>query len=393
MIPSELQAASFRAYPREAKELASRKIELLRKMPLAFLPLLLRELIAYDWKFPAERKALDRQFAYLELLPPAQLQEAMREFAQLRLSPELERTNWVDAPGLFSEQLSAHLWATHQIDRFRAAAVDYVEKSGANAAEGELPIARLGIVVIGQGVTASAYPLFRKLRRRGVHYARVKPDGAFEAILNTVAARAAAHPKPFAHWYIDGGLAMNPPAGVVGVSYASLTPVRARLQSTIQKSFESGLGSENLRTALAQMRPEDVGLEGGVLNHFQLSLLTEGSGTQIFSTTFVQWAAREAWRRAQPLTLLARFAPRQREKSMKELLSEAGGKPTLDPEGSLVDADMGAYYTWLNQQRLPGADQARFLVWFEDHNEALLIGPGLPGGTESNAPVEIATLI
>jgi hypothetical protein len=46
-----------------------------------------------------------------------------------------------------------------------------------------------------------------------------------------------------------------------------------------------------------------------VLSRFQVSVLTEGSGTQVFSTTFVQWAAREAFRRAQPLTLLLRFAP------------------------------------------------------------------------------------
>ena len=47
-----------------------------------------------------------------------------------------------------------------------------------------------------------------------------------------------------------------------------------------------------------------------MLTRFQLSLLTEGSGTQVFATTFVQWAAREALRRAQPITLLARFTPR-----------------------------------------------------------------------------------
>ena len=32
-------------------------------------------------------------------------------------------------------------------------------------------------------------------------------------------------------------------------------------------------------------------VQQGVLDHFQVSLLTQGSGTQIFSTTFVQWAA------------------------------------------------------------------------------------------------------
>ena len=65
----------------------------------------------------------------------------------------------------------------------------------------------------------------------------------------------------------------------------------------------------------------------GLLNRFGVSLLTEGSGTQIFSTTFVQWAAREVLRRAQPVTLLARFAPRQRERAMNELLGECGPIP------------------------------------------------------------------
>ena len=109
-----------------------------------------------------------------------------------------------------------------------------------------------------------------------------------------------------------------------------------------------------------------------------MKLLTEGSGTQIFSTTFAQWTAREALRRAQPLTLLVRFAPRQRQKPMNELLTESSDRPELDPVGSLIDADMGAYYNWINQQRLPGADQSSFLAWFENHGEALAIGPSMP---------------
>ena len=107
----------------------------------------------------------------------------------------------------------------------------------------------------------------------------------------------------------------------------------------------------------------------------------------------MQWAAREALRRAQPLTLLARFAPRQRENPMNELLAEARRKPELDPQGSLVDADMGAYYTWLNQQRLSGAEKAAFLVWFEDQQEALAIGPGLERGKVSDTPIELGDLI
>ena len=98
------------------------------------------------------------------------------------------------------------------------------------------------------------------------------------------------------------------------------------MQARMQKIYEAGVfDPEAFRTRMAQMRPEEIGLDpvsDAVLSRFQLSLLTEGSGTQVFATTFVQWAAREALRRAQPLTLLTRFAPRQRENPMNELLSE-----------------------------------------------------------------------
>jgi hypothetical protein len=147
---------------------------------------------------------------------------------------------------------------------------------------------------------------------------------------------------------------------------------------------------------LAQIKPADAGLASGGderLNRFQLSLLTEGSGTQVFSTTFVQWAAREALRRAQPLTIFTRFVPRQRENQMNELLAEHQHKPELDPAGSLIDADMGAYYTWLNQQRLPGEETSAFLAWFEDRGEAVAIGPKLERAKRSDASIDLADLI
>jgi hypothetical protein len=156
------------------------------------------------------------------------------------------------------------------------------------------------------------------------------------------------------------------------------------------------MGPEELRSNLARLSPGDLGLdktEDDVLGRFQLKLLTEGSGTQIFSTTFAQWTAREALRRAQPLTLLVRFASRQRQRPMNELLSNAQVTPELDPVGSLVDADMGAYYQWINQQRLPGAEQSSFLVWFEGHRQAVAISPTLPRGTESNSQFDLGKLL
>jgi hypothetical protein len=286
------------------------------------------------------------------------------------------------------------------LDGFRQAATVYGDRLQAVKPPEVIPVRRLGIAVIGQGVTAYDAPLFRNLRPHGAYFAHVKPDNGLQLLLNAVAARAKAHPVPYGHWYVDGGQEADHSPSLTCVSYHALEPTRAALLRKIQPEIQRpGMGPEELRTYLARLAPADLGMDesgDAVLNRFQIKLLTEGSGTQIFSTTFAQWTAREALRRAQPLTMLVRFAPRQRQRPMNELLSSEHTNAELDLAGSLVDADMGAYYNWINQQRLPGADQSAFLVWFEGHNQAVAIGPSIPRGTVSTTvadPSELAALV
>ena len=151
------------------------------------------------------------------------------------------------------------------------------------------------------------------------------------------------------------------------------------------------------RTELAGLSPADLGLKRSgtntVMDHFAVSVLSEGSGTQIFSTTFAQWGARELLRRAQPSTLLVRFGPRQQLQPMNEMLAGTAPPTAPDLAGSLLDADMGAYYTWINQQRLAGAGSAVFVAYSEARRQAVAIGPGLPKATTSPNQFPIAKLI
>jgi hypothetical protein len=78
---------------------------------------------------------------------------------------------------------------------------------------------------------------------------------------------------------------------------------------------------------------------------------------------------------------------------MSELLSATGPVGDLDLVGSLIDGDMGAYYNWINQQRLPGREKSSFVVWFEGHKQAVVIGPTVPWGTESTAPSDVKQLL
>ena len=323
MQPAQLTAEHFVAYPPLARQVATRGLDVLRRLPLSFVPLLLGEVIAYDSKFPAERQEVDAQFSFMSALSLPRLKEVMSRFERLSLARELEEVDWVGRPGEFSERLSAHLWTTNQVADFRAAAVEFL-----NAVRSAIPppapaVPRLSIVVIGRDAKESSYPLFRKLRPHGTYFSQVDPANGLRTIMQRAAARAKAHPLPFAHWYIDGGTpASPPPEGMELLAYPQLDAVRDSVVAKLRNLIRAGAGTEARRSALMQLTPEDVGLKGEgherVVNYFKVAVLSEGSGTQFFSTTFVQWAAREVLRRAQPVTLVARFAPRLTERSMND---------------------------------------------------------------------------
>ena len=399
MTPSELRADQFKGYPPQGRELAIKHLSLLRQMPLVLLPILLREIIDFDWKFPAERSDLESQLSFLESLPPAELPNLLSPFKRFTPPANFDQSELVGQPKRFEQRITAWLWSSRQMDAFQTAAKQYGERVNSANPERTPSLPRLSIVTIGQGVTENSYRLFRKLRSQGVHFTQVNSENGMAQLHQAVITRARNYPLPFGHWYIDGGPRFESVwDGVTCISYAELEPMRAALLHKMRTATQSGdLGPEGLRVMLIGTEPGELGAseQNPILARFQVSMLTEGSGTQIFSTSFAQWTAREALRRAQPVTLLVRFAPRQRQRSMDDLLSatNSGAEADVDPVGSLIDADMGGYYTWINQQRLSGASESSFLIWFEGHNEALAIGPSMPRGTSSTKPIDLSRIL
>lgn len=397
MLPRDLTPGIFSKYPPEAQRVVIAHLPALQQLPLSFVPSLLREVIDYDYRFPAERHAIDSELASLDALSPSQINALFAGFAKLTLTPDLQKLNWVDDPAGFTEALSACLWRTHQLDAFRAAATDYGKRLDAIPQANSLPAARLGVAIIGKDVPDYQGHLFKQLRRHGTLFHNIDPQSGLAQVLEFASARAKNHPGKYQHWYIDGGAPEPSHDSLTCVSYQDITPLRDSLLRFMQSEIKRpGMGPEELRTRMAQLTPADLGFDAAgdtVMGRYQLKLLTEGSGTQIFSTTFVQWACRECLRRAQPLTLVARFAPRQRQRSMNELLSGTDTKVDLDPIGSLVDGDMGAYYHWINQQRLSGSEQSSFVVWYESHSQALVVSPTLPRGAASGSKLDLKGLL
>src|SRR5689334_12187317 len=113
MLPRDLKPEQFSGYPPEARKLVTGYISALQRLPVSFLPSLLREAIDYDFRFPVERRAVEKELANLSSLTAEQNESWFQAFAKIQLSPKLEEFDWINSPAQFVEQLSSHLWTTH----------------------------------------------------------------------------------------------------------------------------------------------------------------------------------------------------------------------------------------------------------------------------------------
>jgi hypothetical protein len=393
-MSSWLTAKNFSNYPPEGKALAISHLPALRQIPASLLPVFLVDLKAYDWKFPIEQKEVIRRIEFVGTHP-----SSLTAFRSIVVPPSLDDPAKAVDPQRYLAEMTAYLWSSLQMDAYRSAADQFVNLLDAASAQAHLELSRLVVICLGQDAAAPTEPLFHKLRDLGQIRSNVHYEGAADAILAILRRRSQSHPGPYTHWYVDGGNPISgfPVEGVTQVSYPALAPVNKQILARMRSCIEAGTGPEVLERELAEISEQNVSLEQPFadprLRHFAVSLLAEGSGTQIFSTSFVQWAAREVLRRAQPATLLVRFAPRQRQRPFNVMVENAAVATDLDPEGSLIDADMAAYYTYLELMRLPDAENAKLVVWFENHAQAFVAGRGVPVKTVSDLPITLADLL
>ena len=389
-----LSPASFASYPPQGRELAIARLAALRQIPVALLPVFLVDLGAFDWKFPVEQQEIVRRIDFAGTNP-----SAFAGFRNIVVPPSLDSPKQAGDPQKFLAEMTAHLWSSLQMDAYRSAANQFVAMF-AKAAEPVRPVlSRLVMICIGKDAQAPTYPLFSKLREFGQIRTNVRTQGSAEALVDRLRKRSQSHPAPYAHWYVDGGMPLPGLStdAVTQISYPALRPLNEQILARMKSCIDRGTGPEVLHRELAELIEHTpsgkMPIADSRLQHFALSVLTEGSGTQIFATSFVQWTTREVLRRAQPATLLVRFAPRQRQKSFNAMLEASANTTDLDPDGSLIDADMSAFYAFLELKRLSGHDSAAFLVWFEGHSQAFVAGRNIPAGTVDNSPATMSELL
>lgn len=183
-----------------------------------------------------------------------------------------------------------------------------------------------------------------------------------------------------------------------GLSYDRLRAYRERLTETIYTKVRAGIaGPLELAAYLKtlQMRPHE-GLTlfaDDLVMAFVRDVFLAGAGTLVINNTFVEWAAVQALKRAQPHLLVARFGVRDKMKPFSSLLLFSKPRPTdqipimQDPLGSFVDAELLAYYIWLNAEKGPPyRDRTLYLLLAEGVDEMLAVRSGAKGSLSGSLP-------
>jgi hypothetical protein len=400
MKPQALTVSSFDKYSPSARAVAVEHLEQLKRLPVPVLASFLDRIMGWGWEFPAERYELTGQLRALGLLTPGELRPLLEPFLNISLPSDLEELEWLNAPATFLERLTPYLWSSGQIDKYRLAAKTLIDTLSAHDAAPHADTQRLVIFTCGKDLVAKNYPIFSKLGKHGLQATEVDGDDADEWISGMLARRNARNPAAYAHWFLDGGATRQRKLASedgVYLSYDQGEPVRSSILKVMEHAVASGWGPELLRSRLAALTPVDCRANtitnDPVLQHFIVDLFANGSGTQIYSTSFVQWSAREILRRAQPETLVVRVTARVRQRSLNEFFAGAQDAPELDYAGSLIDGDLAAYYTWLELQNLPGAPRSVFLTWLAGHRQAFLIGPGVPRNVSTNSTLTLSQVL
>jgi hypothetical protein len=269
---------------------------------------------------------------------------------------------------------------------------------------------RLVVVLYGQGIAIQRDRLWRRLRDLGTRIplrleGALAPDAFLRALFATSAKgtlfsalRDSAGHGPHDTWIVEAGESLHALceteaekglACATGLSYARLRAYREMLARSLYKKVLSGVSGPQEMAAYAReldIRPPEGSLlySDDVVQAFIRDVFLSGNGTLLLNNTFVEWAAVQGLKRAQPRLLVVRFGVRDKMKAFSSLLLFSSPRPTdqvpilEDPFGSFVDVEQLAYYLWLNAEKSAAyRGKTLYLLLAEGVDEMLAIRSGV----------------
>jgi hypothetical protein len=359
---------------------------LLKRLPTTFQPVTRQQLREWDVLFPYERQSILRLLLYLASLNEQQLADLFREVVQLE--EKMGVRGWQFST---EEQtiLNASLLARSRYYQDWRKAVqkvfDTAEQHGQSETDADARGNRLILMIMPQVLPLDRAKVWERWQgigrpvRLDLAMSRETQSSA-EALLGAGSAGARLlevvsrrpNASPADCWVLDAGASLVDCAlrqAPSGTGAASATLLSHERLATLRQNFSREVNSmrKDLADADAvfdRLRKQDVTAwcpaevaQVPVIREFLRSLYLSGNGALIFSNSFVEWSASEAFRRARPAFVMAQFGVRSKPKPFTSVAvfdnpDEVNPLPAVDDlPGSALDAQVLALYVWLAASR------------------------------------------
>jgi hypothetical protein len=391
----------------------------LAQLPATIQAFILTELQKWATLFAPEKRYQRALLEHVAGLPIAEVLQATAGIARVEQEAGCDRLARTD-PGRFQDEAQA-LLRTHRLVPAWRKEVDGFFQQINPALEQQLYPAdaprRLVVQVYGGGIAIQRDKLWSRFKGMGVRVplkvGGTERSGAFLRALFGGNGNGRIPPALFASiigstgfdpldaWIIESHEALHAlwDAGsggqtsgtsVTGLSYDRLREYRDELMRALYSKIQSGVESPQAFAAYARSLKIEPGPSAllhsaDILRAFIRDVFLTGNGTIFVNNTFVEWAAAQALRRAQPRMLVTRFGVRQRLRPFSSMLlfSQPRGAdqapPVEDPAGSFIDVEQLSYYVWLNAEKSPAyRKQTLYLFLAEGVDEMLAIRSDLP---------------
>ncbi len=351
----------------------------LKRLPLTFLPFVNQQLNQWEYLFPNERRSVERLLLYVAGLSAEQSAALFRDVVELE--DKMGVRHWEFSTTEQTIQNSSELARSPWFQEWRRA-VQAVFDAADRAAQQTAPTSqieahRLILLEIPKALPIKEETAWHRWQGIGRPVklaldASQKADPLESLLLDLPIKTANSSAARADTWIIDAGrelsdnLTAQPdtftgPSAAILLSYGRLDAYRQNFShemNTMRKDLaDADAVFDRLRKVdVSPWCPPEVASDPAV-REFVRSLYLSGNGAVIFCNSFVEWAASEAFRRARPSFLAARFGVRTRPKPFTGVAvfdnpDQINPLPAVDDfEGSAIDAQMLALYVWLAASR------------------------------------------
>ena len=415
-------------FPTKIQDVLDRGV--IARLPLTFLPFVNQQLREWDHLFPNERQSVERLLLYVDGMSKEQSDGVFRPVVQLE--EQMGVRNWKQ----FSKteqtiQNSSQLAASGYFQDWRRAVQAVFDAADAHAIKNEAGSRtgnRLVLLDIPHPLSVDPVSPWRRWHDLGKPV-RLDLDGtgrattAFEYLLGDdegstsngllTIARNRANSPPADVWVVDAAktlpesiLAHSSVSGLsspVLLNYGRLDALRQSFShemNTMRKDLaDADAVFDHLRSVdVVPKCPPEVAADSAI-SEFVRALYLTGNGAVIFGNSFVEWASSEAFRRARPTFLAARFGIRSKPKPFTgvAVFDDPDKINPLPPEndlpGSSRDAQMLALYVWLAAARYAEYQSSTLCVCLaESLSEAYIVAPKGFTFRQSEKPVQLEEL-